>query len=176
MIENLVAGVTDLRDQAIILFLMDTGARVSELVSLNRNMITVRAGMLGDSFKFAATGTLPIAKSHGWRDIYISARALEALNHYLESRQDANPALFASRSGERMRTEQVRKLPHSWCDRLGIDRFPVHDFRRSLGESLVGAGSPFVMARVLGYSPSKFTLKEITPMSPRFEVDNEQRS
>ncbi len=151
VLEKLVAGIADLRDRAIILFLMDTGARVSELVLQNRNMIKVRAGVLGGSFKFAATGTLSTAKSNGRRDVYISTRALEALNHYLESRQDANPALFATRSGERMRTEQVRRLLHTWCDRLGIERFPAHDFRRSLAESLVGAGSPYVIASVLGY-------------------------
>jgi integrase len=145
VLEKLVAGIADLRDRAIILFLMDTGARVSELVLQNRDMIKVRTGVLSGEFKFAATATLPATKSNGQRQLYVSARALEALNLYLESRKDANPALFATRSGERLRSEQVRRLLHAWCARLGIERFPAHDFRRSLAESLVVTGSPYVM-------------------------------
>ena len=142
VLEKLIAGTTDLRDRAIILFLIDTGARVSELVSQDRDMIKVGTGVLAGEFKFAATGTLPIAKSNGRRNLYISARAVEALNLYLDSREDANPALFTTRSGERMRTEQVRRLLHVWCGRLGIEPFPLRDFRRSLAESLFGAGGP----------------------------------
>ena len=175
VMNKLAEGVDDLRDRAIILFLMDTGARVSELVSQDRDMIKVGTEVLLGEFKFAATSTLPIAKSKGRRDLYISARALEALNLYLECREDANPALFATRSGERMRTEQVRKLLYVWCDQLGIERFPAHDFRRSLAESLLGARSPYIIVLVLGYSLSKYPIRLILPISPRYEENSEQR-
>src|ERR1017187_1773520 len=176
VLEKLVAGTTDLRDRAIVLFLIDTGARGSELVLLDRDMINVGTGVLGGEFKFAATGTLPIAKSNRRRNFYITARALEALNLYLESREDTNPALFATRSGERMRTEQVRKLLYVWCERLGIEPFPAHDFRRSLAESLLGTSSFYIIAFVLGYSLSKCAIRVIFPMSPRYEEHSEQRS
>ena len=169
VLEKLVGGTTDLRDRAIILFLADTGARINEFVSLDRDMIKVGPGVLAGGFKFAATGTLPIGKSNGRRSLYISARAVEALNLYLYSRKDAHPALFASRSGERMRTEQVRKLLHVWCDQLGIERFPAHDFRRSLAESLSRGGSLYIIALVLGYSLSKCAIRVILPMSPQYE-------
>ena len=174
VIENLVAAVTDLRDRAILLFLVDTGARLSELVSQDRDMIKVGTGVLAGEFKFAATATLPATKSNGQRKLYVSARALEALNRYLETRKDANPALFATRSGERMRTEQVRRLLDALCDRLCIERFPAHDFRRRLAESLVVAGSLYVVAVVLGYSLSKYPLKVILPISPRYEEEDSE--
>ena len=123
VLEKLVAGIVDLRDRAIILFLTDTGARLSELLSQDRDTIKVGTGVLAGEFKFAATATLPATKSNGQRKLYVSARALEALNRYLETRKDANPALFVTRSGERLRTEQVRRLVHTWCDRLGIEGF-----------------------------------------------------
>jgi integrase len=79
---------------------------------------------------------LPFAKSCGRRDFNLSVRALEALTSYLESREDTNLALFATRGGERLRTIQVRNLVHKWCDRLGIKRFPIYDFRRRFAANL----------------------------------------
>jgi integrase len=161
VLEKLAAGITDLRDRAIILFLMDTGLRVSELVQLDRSMIKAdtsvpRAGPLMNT----ATGSLPIAKSLVPRKFYVSERAFEALNLYLGSRDDPNPALFTTKSGERLRVDQVGKPVHAWCHLLGVERFPLHDFRRRLATGLREFGcDPTTINRLLDHSRVETTLE-----------------
>lgn len=154
VIETLISGITDLRDRAIILVLADSGARVSELLQLSREDIKIASGAIGDGFRFAAVGTLPsVMTADKLRKAYLSARALEALNAYLETRGDSNAALFTDASGKRMTTQQVRWLLHVWCDRLGVKRFPIHDFRRRMAEGLIAGGmSVNAVAIVLGWS------------------------
>jgi site-specific recombinase XerD len=55
-LEQLVAGISDLRDKALVLFLRDTGLRVGELVALDRNMIKALIEVRGG---IAAVGTPP---------------------------------------------------------------------------------------------------------------------
>jgi integrase/recombinase XerC len=162
--DQLVAGISDPRDKALVLFLRDSGLRVGELVMLDRDMISVCTGVLpGSQIATAATGSIPIAKSHKRRKFYVSARAFEALSLYLENREDTEPALFAGRSGERLRADQVRKLIHGSCDRLGLKRFPLHEFRRSLATRfLEGGGCNMVtLQAILEYSIVASTVRMV---------------
>jgi site-specific recombinase XerD len=153
VIQTLATGISDLRDRAIILILADTGARVSEIIQLNRDDIKVGAGTIGAGFMFAPVGTLSfLMKGNRPRKLYLSARALEALDAYLETREDSNAALFI-RGGERITAQTVRRLLHVWCDRLGVARFPTHDFRGRFAENLLLAqASVHTVATMLGYS------------------------
>ena len=163
---KLADEVDDRRDRAVILFLMDTGARVGEFVALDRDMIAVGAGVIpGSRISTAATCSLSVVKSTERRTLYVSGRALEALTIYLESREDTNPALFATRSGERLRSEQVRKLVHKSCDRLGIKRFPLHEFRRCLIARICGGGgNPYTILSAMGHTMMKSSFKVFRPL------------
>jgi integrase len=155
-LEQLVAGISDLRGKALALFLRDTGLRVGEVVALDRNVIKALIEVQGG---IAAVGTLQIGKA-GDRKFYVSSRAFEALNLYLDSRVDTSPALFAQGNGVRMHTEQVRRLIQGACDRLGIKRFPLHEFRRRLAwRLLVGGSSAVTTLRTLGYSTKNLTTR-----------------
>jgi len=160
VLETLVAGVTNPRDRAIILFLMETGLRSGEFVQLDRDMIKVSAeAPPAGGTEMVATGNLPVESSIGCRSFYLSARALEALNLYLGSRQDTNPALFITTSGERLRVDHVRRLVRAWCHQLDIRPFPLHDFRRRLAADLMASGCNLTIVQsVLGHSDVKRTI------------------
>ncbi|MBP6886263.1 MAG: tyrosine-type recombinase/integrase [Candidatus Pacebacteria bacterium] len=72
-----------LRDKAMLATLFSTGMRVSELCSLNRDMISVERGEL------AVRG-----KGGKVRPVFISADAGEHLKTWLAARADMDPALF----------------------------------------------------------------------------------
>ncbi len=76
----------DLRDQALILFLLSTGCRISEALALDR--------------KIAQSLTV-LGKGGRERIVFLTDEALAALHLYLAQRTDGMPALFISydRSG-----------------------------------------------------------------------------
>jgi site-specific recombinase XerD len=89
-----------LRDKALLEMLFSTGLRVSELVKLNRDQINLERREFG-----------VIGKGQRQRVVFLSDRAVEWLERYLASRQDAYKPLFiryagnhdGSSGGEKMR-------------------------------------------------------------------------
>ncbi|QQS15307.1 MAG: tyrosine-type recombinase/integrase [Candidatus Moraniibacteriota bacterium] len=73
------------RDRALLEFLFSSGLRVSELVSLDREMVNLDAGELSVR-----------GKGGKLRMVFVSDRARRALQIYLDARKDADPALFVS--------------------------------------------------------------------------------
>src|SRR6185503_12167056 len=75
--------LTRLRDRAILEMLFSTGLRISELTSLKRDNINLKRG------EFSVRG-----KGDKMRLVFLSHKAIEALNQYLKERQDNSKALF----------------------------------------------------------------------------------
>lgn len=73
------------RDRALLEFLFSSGLRVSELVSLDRESVNLDAGELSVR-----------GKGGKLRMVFVSDRARIALQRYLDTRKDADPALFVS--------------------------------------------------------------------------------
>ena len=78
------------RDRAIVDMLSSTGMRIGELVRLNR-----------DDINFYERECIVTGKGDKQRPAYFDARTKLSLGAYLESRNDANPALFATLTGAR---------------------------------------------------------------------------
>ena len=76
-------SLNSLRDRAIISVLFSSGLRVSELVNLKRNQISVVRG------EFSVTG-----KGGKVRPIFLNEQACDDLASYIENRQDSNPYVF----------------------------------------------------------------------------------
>lgn len=84
---------TGLRDRAMIEMLFSTGLRVSELTSLNRDHIDVKRG------EFMVRG-----KGGKTRIVFLSERATQFLQHYIQKRTDHYKPLFINYG--RTRTEK----------------------------------------------------------------------
>ena len=109
----------ELRDKAILETLFNTGLRVSELVSLNRDQVDLERKQLG--FK---------GKGKKIRVIFLSDRVAQWVGHYLQSRRDHFEPLFirhsgkvdARKSGEKMRltVRSVQRIVIKYTKRCGL--------------------------------------------------------
>ncbi len=79
---------TGLRDRAILEVLFSTGLRVSELANLNREQVNLDSGEFG-----------VIGKGGKARVVFLSKKAKDALEKYLQQRKDPYRALFVRYSG-----------------------------------------------------------------------------
>jgi integrase/recombinase XerD len=145
----LTDGITDRRDRAIILMLIDSGLRASELVQLDRRSVSLNDEDSG------ASGQVLRHKSGRSSKFLITRRAADALSDYLnfERNQDCNVALFIDQKGNRVSTRHLRNMIHRWCDQLGVERLRLHQFRHILALRLVERGcSPSTILQIMGYS------------------------
>ena len=137
------------RDRAIVDMLYSTGMRIGELVRLNR-----------DDINFHERECVVTGKGNKQRPAYFDARAKLSLGAYLESRTDANPALFATLTGARRITVgsiewTMRKL----SSRIGVGRVYPHKFRRTLATHAIDKGMPVEQVqKLLGHAKIDTTM------------------
>jgi len=148
-----VTSVSGLRDRAILELLFSSGLRVSELVSLDKDHINLKRR------EFMVRG-----KGQKDRPIFISLAAAEAIQHYLDKRQDTTRPLFVRYSGtkqvdltgnfHRLTVRSVQRLVAHYALMAGITKHvSPHTLRHSFATDLLmnGADLRSVQA-MLGHS------------------------
>jgi site-specific recombinase XerD len=131
-----------LRDRAILELLFSTGLRVSELVSLSRDLDLSR-----DEFSIRGKGEKV-------RVVFLSDRAKRALLAYLEKRVDVDPAMFIhiGRGGAsslakdggslRLTSRSVERLVRRYAIKAGISKkVTPHVIRHSFATDLLENGA-----------------------------------
>jgi site-specific recombinase XerD len=131
-----------LRDRAMLETLFSTGLRVSELVSLNRDQISLERREFG-----------VMGKGKKLRIVFLSHRAVEWLDRYLVTREDAWQPVFIRYSkkreplnsdGDSMRltARSVQRMVEKYrkAARLPIPITP-HGIRHSFATDLLGKGA-----------------------------------
>jgi site-specific recombinase XerD len=98
------AGLSALRDRAMLATLFSTGMRVSELCSLNRDMVSVTRGEVSVRGKGGKV-----------RPVFVSPEAGEHLGEWLKARSDMDQALFIRipRNGQFGQYDDLRLTPRS---------------------------------------------------------------
>ncbi len=142
------------RDRAILELLFSSGLRVSELVSLNRNQINLRAG------EFSVRG-----KGSKIRLVFVSDQAKIALRRYMEKRTDVDPALFArigikhfqkkSKADDlRINPRTVQRIVKYYATKAGITKdVHPHTLRHSFATNLIQNGADIrSVQEMLGHS------------------------
>lgn len=126
--------------------LYTSGARVSELVALNRKDI--------DFYNMKA---IVYGKGRREREVYFTGQAKVHLERYLEARKDENEALFVNPNKTSVRiTDQVvrnilKKIKSRDADLESVVLTP-HVFRRSVGTDMINKGAPLeLVAEKLGH-------------------------
>lgn len=149
-LETLRDSCTELRDLAMIDFLVSTGVRVGELVRINRSDIN-----------FNERQCVVLGKGNKERTVYFNARAKIHLQNYLNTRTDNNPALFVSLSKPFNRLtisgveNRLRELGHI----AKVGRIHPHKFRRTLATMAIDKGMPIEQVqRLLGHCKIDTTL------------------
>jgi len=140
------------RDKAIILTLLDTGARANELLRIDFadcNSIT------GDVLIRKGKGSKP-------RTVFIGRITRRAIRAYLKRRDDNSPALFVSDDGERLSYDGLRAIMTRRAKLAGIKPPAIHSFRRAFAVNLYRSGVDIVtISRLLGHGDLQMILKYI---------------
>jgi site-specific recombinase XerD len=123
-IQRLLDVIESKRDKALVACLFATGARISELLNINRDDVQAgRAQIIG---KGGYAGT-----------IRFDDKSLEYLRQYLDSRRDTLSPLFVSSQHRRITVARVAQLIHNYQDLAGFTKnITPHVFRHSFATDL----------------------------------------
>ena len=84
------------------------------------------------------------------------------LREYLESREDACPALFLNRCGERINPGGVRFALNTIAKEAGVAHVHPHKFRRTLATELCRHGMPIQeVGKLLGHDKIDTTMQYV---------------
>ncbi|MFZ5816172.1 MAG: tyrosine-type recombinase/integrase [Bacillota bacterium] len=145
----------NVRDVAILYTLLYTGLRVSELVALNREDVTMKE----------RSGWLIVENGKGYvaRKVPLSAELRLHLSRYLDTRKDGDQALFLSNYRQRI---SVRTVQHM-ASKYGIH---PHELRHTFCRELVGAGIEIVtVAELAGHADVNVTRRYSMPTEADLE-------
>ncbi|MEW6285430.1 MAG: tyrosine-type recombinase/integrase [Chloroflexota bacterium] len=135
-------SLTGVRDRALLLGLLDTGARASEFLALD----------LADVDALGVV-TLKHTKGRRPRMVYLSQKTRRAMRAYLRTRRDTSPALWTTKHGDRLTYDGLREILKRRAKQAGLKETPSpHDFRRAFALNyLRNGGDIFTLARLLGH-------------------------
>lgn len=131
-----------LRDRAILELFFSSGMRVSELVALNLDQMSI----LNDNDKKRTYELSIVGKGKHIRTIFISPRAATWLRKYLKTRTDVHKPLFIN---YRSRSEDKRLTPRSIQNMIGkcallaglSKKVTPHTLRHTYATDLLGHGA-----------------------------------
>ena len=150
-IEILRDSCTHIRDLAMIDLLYSTGIRVGELVNLNISDIN-----------FEERECVVFGKGDKERKVYFDAKTKLHLQRYIDSRTDANPALFVSLLGpfKRLKISGVEIRLRQLGRTMNLPKIHPHKFRRTMATRAIDKGMPIEQVqRILGHSQIDTTMQ-----------------
>ena len=135
------------RDRALIYFLLSSGCRISEALSLDRA-------------DWQREPLMVMGKGSKERAVVVTPRARAAVEAYLAARDDPSPALFigfqhgrVGTAGNRLTGVGARYICHQVARRLGLERWHPHQLRHTFGTAVERElGDPRLTAELLGHS------------------------
>ncbi|GHV40557.1 phage integrase [Clostridia bacterium] len=139
-LEQLRDACEEVRDLAMIDILISTGMRVGELVNLNR-----------EDVNFNERECVVFGKGNRERVVYFDARTKIHLQNYLDSRNDADSALFVSLTlpRERLLIGGVETRLREIGERADLQKVYPHKFRRTLATRAIDKGMPIEQVQKL---------------------------
>ena len=150
-VEILRDNCGNLRDRAMIDFLLSTGIRVGELVRLNI-----------EDIDFSERECVVYGKGDKERKAYFDAKTKLHLMNYIESRTDNNKALFVSlnRPHDRLTESSVELRLREMGKKLGVEKVHPHKFRRTMATRAIEKGMPIEQVqKILGHEQIDTTLR-----------------
>ena len=143
LLQTCNSGQNAKRDKTLILFLADTGARASEVCSINLEDVN------------PITGKIIIRKGKGQkaRTVFIGGQTRKALRSYLMQRKPTCEALFISATGERLGYWGVEAMLERRAKKANIPAPSCHSFRRYYClESLRHGASIYYLRETMGHA------------------------
>lgn len=137
------------RDRAIVLFLMDTGARVGGLVSVQ-----------GDKLDLARRWAVVTEKGDKERRVYFTRYTALMIQRWLDERESDSDHIFTSlRTGEPLTTSGVYQMLKRLAKAARVTTaYNPHAFRDGFALAYIKAGGEIsTLARLLGHEDVKVT-------------------
>ena len=150
-VEILRDNCNNVRDRAMIDFLLSTGIRVGELVRLNI-----------DDIDFSERECVVYGKGDKERKAYFDAKTKIHLMNYIESRMDNNSALFVSlnKPHNRLTESGVELRLREMGKKVGVEKVHPHKFRRTMATRAIEKGMPIEQVqKILGHEQIDTTLR-----------------
>ncbi len=123
-VARFLSVIQNQRDKALFACMFSSGARISELLSLNRDSI------VDGGAKIIGKGNVPGA-------LNFDDNALRLLDTYLDTREDDLEPMFISRQNRRISYQQCIISAHKYAKMAGIEKnVTTHVLRHSFGTNL----------------------------------------
>jgi len=132
----------DERDRAMLLALLDLGARAQEFLNL-------------DITDIDESGAVIIAHGKGDkpRMVYLGKKSRKAIRKYLKQRTDVTPALWIARTGDRLSYGGLREMIEKRARLAGVKAPAIHGFRRQFALTMLRNDvDVFSLQRLLGHT------------------------
>jgi integrase/recombinase XerD len=143
MISTCKDDLFGVRDKAIFLALVDTGARASEFLNINLDDMNI------------ATGAILIRNGKGGktRTVFIGKKSRKAIRAYLRIRTDDSSALWVTKDGERLTYGGLRSMLRRRSAAAGVTTPAIHSFRRLFALTMLRNDVDiFSLQRLMGHS------------------------
>ena len=144
LLKTCQSNYSGVRDKAMMLGLLDTGARAKEFLNINLEDVDL------------ATGAVMIRQGKGRkpRMVFLGRKTIRAIRGYLRYRKDNSPALWISTQGERMTYSALRCFLRRRAELIGLKSIPTpHDFRRAFALVMLRNGVDiFALQKLMGHS------------------------
>lgn len=157
---------TELRDYNIVLLMLDTGIRTSELMAI-RN----------EDYNPESQSILvrpDVAKTSRSRTLYLSAMTNTSLKKFLKVKpKEWEKWLFPTRDGKQLQANVLGRNFRKYCDRTGV-KFTPYQIRHSFATFyLENGGDLFTLQRQMGHTDLQMT-KRYTEISDKLLVESHQ--
>jgi integrase/recombinase XerD len=140
-----------LRDRAVILLLLDTGMRASELCGLTMADVNIKKNSI-----------LVHGKGDKDRNVPISSRTAQALWRYVATREPGRPSdsVFTTRTGDPLDRRRLAHQLQSIGRRAGVPHVHPHRFRHTFAINyLRNGGDIYTLQNILGHSTLEMVRK-----------------
>jgi site-specific recombinase XerD len=138
-----IKSLLGLRDCAIILTLMDTGVRASELLALTRKDLDLRSGKI----------VIRKGKGGKFRIVFISEKTQQVIKRYLEERSDFSSYLWITKINSQLQYSGLRQIIRRRAKDANIEPPSLHSFRRFFALQMLRSGVDiFSLQRLMGHS------------------------
>jgi integrase/recombinase XerC len=131
------------RDKALLLTLLDTGLRATELTSLD----------LADLDQFTGTVLVRHGKGGKIRSVFLGEKARRAVRAYLKARKEQSGPLFTTETGGRLSYGGLRQIIRRCSERAGLKEPSLHAFRRAFALAMLRNGCDLLtLQRLMGHA------------------------
>ncbi|MBK9925421.1 MAG: tyrosine-type recombinase/integrase [Anaerolineales bacterium] len=120
MIDSCKDNITGKRDKALMLFLLDTGVRASEVTSISLEDINLITGEV----------IIKLGKGKKDRQVYLGSKTRKALRAYMKLRSDSSNNLWIRDDGERLTYWGLKMIMKRRSKQAKVKTPQLHAFRR----------------------------------------------